>query len=94
MSVLLMLGAIAGSARISVYIMAGQSNADGRALVCEMLESIQDYVKNNGSDLIMMSYCNGTTRKVSSVIEEYVQMYEGGISWRRRAMRSMQTCLS
>lgn len=75
-----MLGAIAASAKIPVYIMAGQSNADGRALVCEMPESIQDYVKNGGSDLIMMSYCNGSTRKVPGVIEKYVPMYEGNNS--------------
>lgn len=68
-----MLGAIAASAKVPVYIMAGQSNADGRALVCEMPESIQDYVKNGGSDLIMMSYCNGSTRKTLGVIEKYVK---------------------
>lgn len=68
------------SSKIPVYIMAGQSNADGRALVSEMPESIQNYVSDNGSDLIMMSYCNGTTRKTLGEFEKYVPMYEGNNS--------------
>lgn len=79
-SVSLLLAAFGAGAKIPVYIMAGQSNADGRALVSEMPESIREYVENNGSDLIMMSYCNGTTRKEAGLIEKYVPMYESNSS--------------
>lgn len=79
-SVSLILASLLANAKIPVYIMAGQSNADGRALVSEMPTAIQDYVKNNGSELIMMSYCNGTTRKALGEFERYVPMYESNNS--------------
>lgn len=79
-SISLILASLSANSKIPVYIMAGQSNADGRALVSEMPEGIQDYVKNNGSDLIMMSYCNGITRKELGTFEKYVPMYESNSS--------------
>lgn len=79
-SVSLILTSLSFSAKIPVYIMAGQSNADGRALVSEMPTAIQDYVKNNGSNLILMSYCNGTTRKALGEFEKYEPMYENNSS--------------
>lgn len=67
-------------AKVPVYIMAGQSNADGRALVSEMPEYIREYVSDGGSDLIMMSYCNGITRNELGAFKKYVPMYEGNTS--------------
>lgn len=79
-SISLLLASITAGAKIPVYIVAGQSNADGRALVSEMPDAIQDYVRNNGSELIKMSYCNGTTRKHLGEFEKYVPMYESNSS--------------
>lgn len=43
-----------------VFLMAGQSNADGRPAIGTMPQYIQDYANNGGSKLCYWSYANGT----------------------------------
>lgn len=43
-----------------VFLMGGQSNADGRADVSTMPQYIQDYVTNGGSKFCYWSYCHGS----------------------------------
>lgn len=69
-------------AKIPVYIVAGQSNTDGRASMDEMPEEVQRYVSNGGAENIMMSYCNGMTRNELGKFTPYVPMYEGNNSER------------
>jgi len=43
-----------------VFLMAGQSNADGRPAIGTMPQYIQDYVSTSGSKFCYWSYANGT----------------------------------
>ena len=43
-----------------VFLMAGQSNADGRPAINTMPQYIQDYANNGGSKFCYWSYANGT----------------------------------
>lgn len=43
-----------------VFLMAGQSNADGRPSIGTMPQYIQDYANNGGSKFCYWSYANGT----------------------------------
>lgn len=43
-----------------VFLMAGQSNADGRPAVSTMPQYIRDYVSKGGSRFCYWSYCNGS----------------------------------
>ena len=43
-----------------VFLMAGQSNADGRPAIGTMPQYIQDYANNGGSKFCYWSYANGT----------------------------------
>lgn len=43
-----------------VYLMGGQSNADGRAAVSSMPQYIRNYVNNGGSEYCYWSYANGS----------------------------------
>lgn len=64
------------AAKVPVYIVAGQSNTDGRALLAEMPAAIRAYAENGGSEKVMMSYCNGMTRNETGRFERYVPKYE------------------
>ncbi|MDE5871740.1 MAG: sialate O-acetylesterase, partial [Muribaculaceae bacterium] len=67
---------------IPVYIVAGQSNTDGRASMEEMPEEVRRYVAEDGASDIMISYCNGVTRNELGKFTPYVPMYEGNDSER------------
>lgn len=66
------------SAKVSVYIVAGQSNADGRAFIEEMPEAVRRYAETGGAPEIRMSYCYGSVKNELGVFRPYVPMYEGG----------------
>ena len=69
-------------AKVPVYIVAGQSNTDGRGSMTEMPEKVRKYVSEGGTNDILMSYCNGTTKKELGKFAPYVPMYEGNSSER------------
>lgn len=64
-------------AKVPVYIVAGQSNADGRALMDEMPPDICRYVELKGTPDIMMSYCYGSIKNRLGVFVPYIPRYEG-----------------
>lgn len=66
------------SAKVPVYIVAGQSNADGRAFIEEMPETVRRYAETGGAPGILMSYCYGSVKNELGVFKPYVPMYEGG----------------
>lgn len=66
------------SAKVPVYIVAGQSNADGRAFIEEMPEAVRHYAETGGAPGILMSYCYGSVNNELGVFKPYVPMYEGG----------------
>lgn len=68
--------------KVPVYIVAGQSNTDGRASIDEMPEDVRRYAEEGGTEDIMMSYCNGMTRNELGKFTPYVPMYEGNNSAR------------
>lgn len=68
------------SAKVPVYIVAGQSNADGRASIEEMPYEIQQYVKNQGAKSIFMSYCNGTTKNKLGDFSHFIPLCDAGNS--------------
>ncbi len=65
------------TAKVPVYIVAGQSNADGRALMEEMPPEIHRYIESNGAENIKMSYCYGSVRNTLGLFRSYVPMSEG-----------------
>lgn len=64
-------------AKVPVYIVAGQSNADGRALIEDMPLEVRRYVEIGGAPEIMMSYCNGSAENELGVFKPYIPMAEG-----------------
>lgn len=66
------------SAKVPVYIVAGQSNADGRAFIEEMPEAVRRYAETGGASGILMSYCYGSVKNELGIFKPYVPMYEGG----------------
>lgn len=73
-SVLLFSVAQAASPR-KVFLVAGQSNADGRAPITSMPQYVQDYVSKGGSPYCQWSYCNGidaTWNKYAGKFTAYV----------------------
>lgn len=57
---LLSVAAVAQAKPVKVYLMGGQSNADGRTLTSTMPQEIQDYITNGGSRYCYWSYGDGT----------------------------------
>lgn len=64
-------------AGVPVYIVAGQSNADGRAPIKDMPLEVRRYVEIGGTPEIMMSYCNGSAENDLGVFKPYIPMAEG-----------------